>query len=40
MAGAGWRHASARVLDIILRDEIGHVGLGDHWFRHLCASAT
>jgi len=30
-------HASARVLDIILRDEIGHVGLGDRWFRHLCA---
>lgn len=29
--------ASARVLDIILRDEIGHVGLGDRWFRHLCA---
>lgn len=29
--------ASARVLDIILRDEIGHVGLGDHWFRFLCA---
>ena len=30
-------NASARVLDIILRDEIGHVGLGDHWFRQLCA---
>ena len=29
-------HASARVLDIILRDEISHVGLGDKWFRHLC----
>lgn len=28
---------SARVLDIILHDEIGHVGLGDTWFRHLCA---
>lgn len=33
----GGDHASAAVLDIILRDEIGHVGLGDHWFRHLCA---
>lgn len=28
---------SARLLDIILRDEIGHVGLGDQWFRQLCA---
>ncbi len=28
---------SAHVLDIILDDEIGHVGLGDKWFRHLCA---
>jgi uncharacterized ferritin-like protein (DUF455 family) len=27
---------SAEVLDIILRDEIGHVGLGDAWFRRLC----
>jgi uncharacterized ferritin-like protein (DUF455 family) len=30
-------HKSARLLDIILRDEIGHVGLGDQWFRRLCA---
>ena len=30
-------HESARVLDIILRDEIGHVGLGDRWYRQLCA---
>jgi uncharacterized ferritin-like protein (DUF455 family) len=29
-------HESARALDIILRDEIGHVGLGDRWFRTLC----
>jgi uncharacterized ferritin-like protein (DUF455 family) len=28
---------SAAVLDIILREEIGHVGLGDTWFRYLCA---
>lgn len=28
---------TARLLDIILRDEIGHVGLGDRWFRRLCA---
>lgn len=28
--------ASPSLLDIILHDEIGHVGLGDTWFRHLC----
>ncbi len=28
---------SARLLDIVLHDEIGHVGLGDTWFRRLCA---
>ena len=28
---------SARVIDVILRDEIGHVAVGNRWFRHLCA---
>jgi len=28
--------ASARALDTILHDEIGHVGLGDRWFRTFC----
>ncbi|NJM33112.1 MAG: ferritin-like domain-containing protein [Limnobacter sp.] len=28
--------ASAEVLDIILRDEIGHVHIGNHWFHVLC----
>lgn len=28
--------AGATILDIILRDEIGHVAAGDRWFRHLC----
>lgn len=27
---------SASALDVILNDEIGHVGLGDRWFKHLC----
>ncbi len=26
------------LLEIILRDEIGHVAVGDRWFRHLCAA--
>lgn len=25
------------ILDIILRDEIGHVAIGTRWFRHACA---
>ena len=29
--------ATIAVLDIILRDEIGHVAVGDRWFRHFCA---
>lgn len=28
--------ASAAILDVILRDEIGHVRIGNYWFRHLC----
>lgn len=28
---------SVAVLEIILRDEVGHVALGDQWFRTLCA---
>lgn len=32
-------HAAAlqSILKIILRDEIGHVAIGNHWFRWLCA---
>ncbi|MGF6856817.1 uncharacterized ferritin-like protein (DUF455 family) [Paraburkholderia sp. CI3] len=29
-------HSSATILDVILRDEIGHVLIGNRWFRHLC----
>lgn len=28
----------AAILDIILRDEVGHVAIGNHWYRHLCAA--
>jgi len=33
---AGDTHG-AGILDVILRDEIGHVAIGNHWYRHLCA---
>ena len=29
-------HASVSVLEVILRDEIGHVAIGTRWFRYLC----
>ncbi len=30
-------HAGAAIIDIILRDEIGHVATGNRWFSFLCA---
>jgi uncharacterized ferritin-like protein (DUF455 family) len=27
---------AVEILDIILRDEVGHVAIGNHWFRWLC----
>lgn len=38
LAGAGDAE-SAAIVDIILRDEIGHVAIGNHWFKLLCAEA-
>ncbi|MBN9477309.1 MAG: ferritin-like domain-containing protein [Burkholderiales bacterium] len=35
LAGAG-DAAAAGILDIILRDEIGHVAIGNRWYRYLC----
>ena len=35
LAGAGDAKA-AGILDVILRDEIGHVAIGNRWYRHLC----
>jgi uncharacterized ferritin-like protein (DUF455 family) len=29
--------AAANILDIILRDEIGHVAIGNRWYNYLCA---
>lgn len=28
--------AAVAILDIILRDEVGHVAIGNHWYRYLC----
>ena len=28
--------AAAKILDIILHDEIGHVAIGNRWYNHLC----
>lgn len=30
-------HQAVKILEIILREEVGHVALGDRWFRHVCA---
>lgn len=38
LSGAGDRE-SAAIVDIILADEIGHVAIGNHWYKHLCALA-
>lgn len=35
LAAAGDRRG-AEILDLILRDEVGHVAIGNRWFRHLC----
>jgi uncharacterized ferritin-like protein (DUF455 family) len=28
---------AAAILDVILRDEVGHVAIGNRWYRHLCS---
>jgi uncharacterized ferritin-like protein (DUF455 family) len=30
-------HRAVAILDLILRDEIGHVAIGNHWYGWLCA---
>jgi hypothetical protein len=35
-AGAGGDLAAAAILDIILRDEVGHVEIGNRWYGYLC----
>ncbi|CAG2129474.1 ferritin-like domain-containing protein [Cupriavidus numazuensis] len=35
LAGAG-DQAAAAIIDIILRDEVGHVAIGNRWYRWLC----
>jgi len=29
--------AAVRILEVIERDEVGHVAIGNRWYRHLCA---
>ena len=36
LLSAGDKRGGA-ILDLILRDEIGHVAVGNHWYRRLCA---
>jgi uncharacterized ferritin-like protein (DUF455 family) len=38
LAAAG-DHAAVAILDTILRDEIGHVSIGNRWYRWLCDRA-
>ncbi len=35
--GRAGDHRAVEILDIILRDEIGHVAIGNRWYRWLCA---
>ncbi len=37
LVGAG-DHRAGEILDVILRDEIGHVAVGNRWYRHVCAA--
>jgi uncharacterized ferritin-like protein (DUF455 family) len=32
-------HRAVEILDVILRDEVGHVAIGNHWYRYACAAA-
>ena len=29
-------HEAAKILDVILREEVGHVEIGNRWYRYLC----
>ena len=31
-----WAQEALAILDVILADEIGHVAVGNYWYRHLC----
>ncbi len=33
-------HAAIAILDVILRDEIGHVAIGNHWYGVLCQTQS
>lgn len=31
-------HSGAAIIDVLLRDEVGHVAIGNHWYRWLCSA--
>lgn len=35
--GKAGDHRAVEILDVILRDEVGHVAIGNHWYRWACA---
>jgi uncharacterized ferritin-like protein (DUF455 family) len=35
LRGAG-DHRAVEILEVILREEVGHVTIGTHWFNYLC----
>ena len=35
-AGSPAARRAVAILDVILRDEVGHVAIGNHWYRWLC----
>jgi uncharacterized ferritin-like protein (DUF455 family) len=34
--GSAQALAAVQILEIILQEEVGHVAIGNHWFRWLC----
>jgi len=39
-AGTEQANAATKILDIILRDEVGHVAIGNYWYNWLCSKQS